>query len=99
MNRRDFVKALAGVPLLGLLVKVLKVAEPTLAETYIKDVVNAESQPITLIIGDSRRASGRSEGHYWYVGDKEPYLPTVAGFTDADTYGIFVKKTGRGNSI
>jgi len=89
MNRRDFVKALAGIPLLGLLVKLPKVAEPTLAETYIKDVVSAESQPITLIIGDASHAGkgslsigsverpmGLPEGDFWYVGDKEPYLPT-----------------------
>ena len=77
MNRRDFVKALAGIPLLGLLVKVPEEKEDVLEGAYAELRLGAEKQPpYELNVGkgvlDALRSSGvpsdDDDG-----GDEEPW--------------------------
>jgi len=64
MNRREFVKALAGIPLVGLLAKLPKAEEHESYELSIG--VSDEQNYIISSYGDSSQ-------DWIYIGDSEPY--------------------------
>ena len=73
MNRRDFVKALAGIPLLGLLVKVPEKKEDVLETAYAELRLGAEKQPpYELSVGNTAMAHDgvlnalRASGLPWF---------------------------------
>jgi len=92
MNRREFVKALAGVSLLGLLVKLPEAEEEatlTFVDSGLYGLNAGKAEDAGKGVLDALRSSGLAwqadeelfaeppNGVYSYIGDSEPFLTTM----------------------